>query len=219
MFSIFLVIVLLGISSIPVITKRKQPTRWFPSFGSMLRALALAIPTWVCAVLFVSLFGWLCFGMLIFAIATQAPLDAIGGMALISSLFLVGSLFWYLLLVALYSLVLRSLWAELPKFLRWLEPPKKKRDVFFGWVASTLAVGIGVTPIVVLVFLSFSNSSTVYRYWYRSELLSQGIVDQLESLTDEMFVAWFVVCAYLYQIRSVYRQAVAKKRKARQLRA
>lgn len=216
MFLIFLIV--LGIIGlIPVITKK--PFIWFPSFSSWLKALMLAIPTWICAVVFVSLFGWLCFGMLIFAIVTRSPLDAIGGMALLSSLFLLGSLFWYLLLAALYSVVLRLLWSEVPNFLRWLELPKKRRDVLFGWIASTLAVGIGVTPIVVFVFLSFENDFTVYSLRYDQELVSQVIVKRLESLTDEMFVAWFVVCAYLYQIKSVYVHKTAKKRMAKQSRA
>lgn len=29
------------------------------------------------------------------------------------------------------------------------------------------------------------------------------------------FISWFVVCAYLYQLRSVYRQTMAKRRSAK----
>lgn len=212
----FITIFLLLLVSSAIITKGKKSI-WLPSLGSVLKTLGLAIPTWVGAVLFPALLGWQCFLMLVFAIATQAPLNAISGMVALSFLFLIGSLFWYLLLVGLYSLALRLLWSEVPQFLRWLEPPKKKQDIFFGWAALTLAVLVGVTLIATWVFLSFPNNSLVYGLRYRPELVSQVIVDRLQSLSEAMFIAWFIVCAYFYQLRSAYNQAVAKKLKAKQV--
>lgn len=212
----FITIFLLFLVGSTILARSKKSV-WFLSLGAVLKTLGLAIPIWVGAVLFPALLGWQCFLILIFAVATQAPLNAISGLATLSILFLVGSLFWYLLLVGLYSLFFRLLWSETPQFLRWLEPPKKKRDVFFGWAASALAILVGVTPIVTLVYLSFLNDFSVYNLRYRENLLSQAIVDRLQSLSEEMFIAWFIACAYFYQLRSAHNQASAKKRKTKQV--
>ncbi len=212
----FITIFLLFSIGLTIITRGKQSI-WFPSLGSVLKTLGLAVPTWAAAVLFPALLGWQCFLMLIFAVATQAPLDAIGGTAALSLLFLAGSFFWYLLLVGLYSLALRSLWSEVPNFLRWLQPPKKKQDIFFGWTALTLAGLVGVTPIVTWVLLSFPDRSMLYGLQYRPELVNQLITKRLESLFELMFITWFIVCAFLYQFRSVSIQAAAKKRKSKQV--
>ncbi len=209
--SFMVVLVLIGL--IPVITKK--PFVWFPSLSSWLKALALVIPTWAGAVVIPSLYGCLCFLLLVLSAATQYPLWAIGFWAGFGSLFLVGSLFWYLLLVGLYSLVLRSLWSEVPQIFRWLELPKKKRDILFGWVASTVAVLVGVSPLVMLVLLSRDFTGVNVRY--RPDLLNQLTAAKMEAIFDRVFVMWFVVCAYCYQIRSVCRHAVAKRRKAKQL--
>lgn len=206
--SFIVVLVLIGLIS--AITRQKQPSIWFPSFGSMLRALGLAIPTWFGLVIFFSLSAWQCFVTLIFAMATDAPLNVISGLAGFGLLFLVGSFFWYLLLVGLYSLVLRLFWSEVPQFLNWLKPPKKKRDVLFGWLASSLAALVGVTPLVIVILFSgHGNDFTIESRRYR-EALNQAFV-------EGALISWFVVCAYLYQIRSVCRYAVARKRKAKQL--
>lgn len=213
MFLIFIVALVL-INLIPVVTKK--PFIWFPSFGSILRALALVVPTWIGSVVIPSLYGCLCFFLLVLSAITQAPSGAIGIWALFGSLFLVGSLFWYLLLVGLYSLVLRLLWSEVPQFFRWLELPKKKRNILFGWVASTIAVLIGVSPLVLLVLLSRDFTGVNVRY--RPDLLNQLTAAKMEAIFDRVFVIWFVVCAYLYQLRSVYVHHVAgKKRRAKQL--
>ena len=212
MFLTFIVVLVL-ISLIPVVTKK--PFIWFPSPSSWLKALALVVPTWIGLVVFPSLYGCLCFLLLVLSVATQAPLGAIGIWALFGSLFLVGSLFWYLLLVGLYSFVSRLLWSEVPQFLRWLELPKKKRDIFFGWVASTLAVLIGVSPLVMLVLLFYDFTGVNVRY--RPDLLNQLTAAKMEAIFDRVFIMWFVVCAYLYQIKSVYNHVAAKKRKARQV--
>ncbi|WP_009631029.1 hypothetical protein [Synechocystis sp. PCC 7509] len=210
----FITIFLLLLAGLTITTRGKQSI-WFLSLGSVLKTLGLAIPTWVAAVLFPALLGWQCFLMLIFAVAAQAPVNAISGTAALSLLFLAGSFFWYLLLVGLYSLALRSLWSEVPNFLRWLQPPKKKRDIFFGWTALTLAGLVGVTPIVTWVLLSFLDRSMIYGLRYQPELVSQVITKRLESLSELMFITWFIVCAYLYQFRSASIQATAKRKAKR----
>ncbi len=214
----FITIFLLFLIGLTITTRGKQSI-WFPSLGSVLKTLGLAIPTWVAAVLFPVLLGWQCFLMLIFAVVTQAPLNAISSTAALSLLFLAGSFFYYLLLVGLYSLVLRFLWSEPPQFLRWLQPPKKKQDIFFGWTALVLAGLVGVTPIVTWVLLSFPDRSILYGLRYRPELVIQVITKQLESLSELMFITWFTVCAFLYQFRSASIQAAAKKRKVKQVSA
>ncbi len=211
MFLTFLLILFL-IGLIPVVTKK--PFIWFPSLSSWLRVLALVVPTWIGSVVIPSLYGCLCFLLLVLSAATQAPLGAIGIWASFGSLFLVGSLFWYLLLVSLYSLLLRLLWSEVPPFFRWLELPKKKRDIFFGWVASTVAVLVGVSPLVMWVLLSRNFTGVNVRY--RPDLLNQLTAAKIEAIFDRVFVMWFVVCAYLYQIRSVYVHRAAKNPKRRQ---
>lgn len=214
MVSTFLV-VLFGIGLLLNFTSQKQPFIWFPSLFSWLKTLALLYPTWIGAVVIPSLYGCLCFLLLVLSAATQAPLWAIGFWAGLGSLFLVGSLFWYLLLVGLYSLVLRLLWSEVPQIFRWLELPKKKRDILFGWVASTVAVLVGVSPLVMLVLLSRDFTGVNVRY--RPDLLNQLTAAKMEAIFDQVFIMWFVICAYLYQIRRVYDHAVAKRRKAKRL--
>jgi hypothetical protein len=209
---IFLIVLVL-IGLIPLVTKK--PNKWFPSPGSWLRALALAIPSWFGLVILPSLLGCLCLAGLILAINTEAPLNAIINLAAVGLLFLVASFFWYWLLVGLYSLVLRFLWAELPKFLRWLEPPKKKRDILFGWLALSSAALIGVTPFLILALYSDHPNNFVIESRRHREY--QQALEQ--AFGEGAFISWFVVCAYLYQIRSAYVRVVAKKRKARQLRA
>lgn len=181
----------------------------------MLKALGLAIPSWLGLALLPSLLGCICLAGLILAIKTEAPSDVFINLTGFGLLFLAGSFFWYWLLVGLYSLVLRSLWAELPKFLRWLEPPKKKRDILFGWLALTLAALIGVTPFLILTLISEHPNDFVIES--RREREYREALEQ--AFGEGAFISWFVVCAYLYQIRSVCRHAVAKRRKAKQLNA
>lgn len=210
MFLIFIVVLLI-ISLVSVINRQKKPSIWFPSFGSILKALGLAIPSWLGLAALPSLFGCLCLAGAILAINTAAPMDAIVNLAGVGLLLLVGSFFWYWLLVALYSLVLRFLWAELPKFLRWLEPPKKKRDILFGWLALTLAALIGVTPFLILALMSDRPNDFVLesrRYREYQEALDRTIGEGAQ-------ICWFVICAYLYQLRNVCRRAMTKKRGAK----
>lgn len=212
MFLPFMVVLLL-IGLILTVTGQKKPFFWFPSLGSMLKALGLAIPSWLGLAILPSLLGCLCLAGLILAIKTEAPLDVFINLASFGLLFLAGSFFWYWLLVGLYSLVLRSLWAELPKFLRWLEPPKKKRDILFGWLALTLAALIGVTPFLILALISDHPNDFVIES--RREREYREALEQ--AFGEGAFISWFVVCAYFYQIRSVCRYAMAKRRKAKQL--
>lgn len=211
MFLTFLV-VLLVISIISVINGQKKPNKWFPSFGSILKTLGLAIPSLLGLAVLPSLLGCLCLVGLILAIKTEAPLDVFINLAGFGLLFLAGSFFWYWLLVGLYSFVLRSLWAELPKFLRWLEPPKKKRDILFGWLALTLAALIGITPFLILTLISQHPNDFVIES--RSDIEYREALEQ--AFGEGALISWFVVCAYLYHLRNICRWAVTKRRSAKQ---
>jgi len=206
-------VILFGIGLLLSFTSQKQPFIWFPSFGSMLKTLGLAVPTWLGAVIVPSLFGWLFVLISVFALPKNAALDLIISWAVIGLLLLVGSFFWYWLLVGLYSLVLRLFLSEVPQLLRWLEPPKKKRDILFGWLALSLAALMGVMPFLILNALSYHpNDFTFESRRYREY---KEAVDR--AFAEGAFIVWFIVCAYFYQIRGVCRHAIAKKRKAKRL--
>lgn len=187
----FIIVFLLLLIGLTVITKGKKSI-WIPSPSCWLKALGLAIPTWVGCSAFFSLEVWHGAFMLILAALLKAPLAAIGGFSLFTVGFLFVSLVWYLLIVILYSSVLRLLWKDVPQLLHWLKPPHKKRDVIFGWIASTIAVLVGAAPFLLMTF-------------YSSRLITESL--SLMGLTNDlivgkMFSGWYVSAIYLYHLRS-----------------
>lgn len=140
--------VLLIIGLIAAVTK----TKWFPYPSSWLKALGLAVPTWIGAVAIFSLEVWHFIFLLILAVVNHSPIPSI--IFVLAAGMLIVSLIWYLLLILLYSLLLRLFWSELPQFLHWMKPPSRMRDVFFGWAVSTLAVLVGAAPFLMAYFYS-----------------------------------------------------------------
>jgi hypothetical protein len=182
---------LLIVSLIAEVTK----TNWFPYPSAWLKALGLAVPTWIGATTVFTLEIWHFIFLFVLAVVKRAPSDALTGFLLFATGALGVSLVWYLLLVSLYSLLVRSLWSELPQFLLWIKPPKQKRDILFGWAVSTLAVLVGAAPFLLSAF-------------YSSRLIIETIELRgitIEEAVGKMFVGWYVTAAFLYQIKSVFR--------------
>ena len=190
---LFPLIALLLISSIMLLIKRKLPV-WLPSPISWLKALGLAIPTWIGASAFFSLEVW--HHVFLFALATISTRSLNPGVffLLFAAGFLVISLVWYLLLILLYSLFLRLVLSKIPQFLQWLKPPSRRRDVLFGWAASTLAVLIGAAPF--LLFTFYSSDLIV-------ETMRKRMGIETEEAISKMFSGWFVATVYFYHLRSL----------------
>lgn len=199
----FIIVFLLLLIGLTIITRGKKSI-WIPSPSCWLKAMGLAIPVWVGGTAIFSLEVWHGTFLVILAAFNSAPLTVIKGLSLFAVGFLFVSLVWYLLIVVLYSLTLRFLWKELPQFLHWLKPPQKKRDVIFGWAASTIAVLVGAAPFLLMTF-------------YSSRLIMESL--KLRGLTTDlivgkMFSGWYVTAIYLYHLRS-YINFNYRNRKAR----
>lgn len=190
--------ILLIFGLIAAVTK----TKWLPSPSAWLKALGLAVPTWVGAVAVFSLEVWHFIFLLILAVGKHSS-SATSVFLAFAAGFLAVSLVWYLLLVLLYSLLLRSLWLELPQFLHWIKPPSRWRDIFFGWAVSTLAVLVGAAPFLMVAFYSSKLILETMQQW--------GLTD--EDIIGKMFIGWYVTAAYLYQVRGLL-SSVPLRRKA-----
>jgi len=171
----------------------------FPYPSSWLKALGLAFPTWAGATAMFSLEVW--HFVFLFTRST-----AIGGSAplyflRVAVMFLVVSLIWYSLLVFLYSLLLRFLWREVPKSLKWLLPPKGWKSILCGWAITTLAVLVGAVPFLMFGF----NSSDLILESMRKRL---GI--EAEKALEKMFAGWYVTAAYLYQVINLFKEQKLK---------
>lgn len=167
---------------------------WFPYPSSWLKALGLAIPTWVGAVAFFSLEVWHSIFLFILSAVTRSSSPSFFLVFAVG--FLVASLIWYLLLILLYSLLLRLLWQEVPQFLRWLKPPIRWRDILFGWAVSTLAVLVGAAPFLLLAF--YSSDFIVETMRKRSGIATEAAI-------GKMFGGWYVTATYFYQMKSLLR--------------
>lgn len=119
----------------------------------------------------------------------------------VAAMFLVVSLIWYSLLIFLYSLLLRLLWKEVPKSLKWLLPPKGWKSILCGWAITTLAVLVGAAPFLMFGF----HSSDLILETMRKRL---GI--EAEQALEKMFSGWYVAAAYLYQAMNVFKQQKLK---------
>lgn len=199
----FITIFLLLLAGLTIVTRGKKSI-WVPSPSCWLKAIGLAIPTWIGCTAIFSLEVWHGVFLIILAAFKSAPLSAIRFFSLFAIGFLFISLVWYLLIVILYSLALRLLWKELPQFLHWLKPPKKKRDILFGWAASNLAVLVGATPFLLITFYS--------RRLIVESLNLRGLTDDV--IVGKMFSGWYVAAVYLYYLRS-YINFRHKNRQAR----
>lgn len=188
------VVIGLLITSLIIAAAKPGQFIWFPSPGSWIKAIGLAIPTWFGAVAVFSLEVWHGVFLFFLAVVAHAPSAALIFFLVYAAGFLAVSLIWYLLLILIYSLFLRFLWSELPRFLRWIKPPNKWRDVLFGWSASTLAVAIGAAPFLLLAF-------------YSSDLIVETMRKRMdvshEEVVSKMFGGWFVAAAYLYHVRGL----------------
>lgn len=201
---LFPVVVLLLVSSIMLLITRKLPI-WLPYPASCMKALGLAVPTWIGASAFFSLEVWhhvFLFVLVTFKTYTSPegtysipiglqsiPIGVV--FLLFAAGFLVISLIWYLLLMLVYSLCLRLLWSEVPQFLQWIKPPRRRRDILFGWAASILAVLIGAAPFLLVTFYS---SDSIWNTMER-----KGI--DTEEAIGKMFSGWYVTAVYLYHLR------------------
>ena len=181
-----------------------------------MKALGLAVPTWIGASAFFSLEVWhhvFLFALAIFKTYTfpegtysipiglqSIPIGVV--FLLFAAGFLVISLILYLLLVLLYSLFLRLLWSEVPQFLQWMKPPCRRRDLLFGWAASTLAVLIGAAPFLLITFYS---SNLIW------ETIQRRGLDTEEAI-GKMFSGWYITAVYLYHLRSLVSQPKVKDR-------
>jgi hypothetical protein len=105
------------------------------------------------------------------------------------------------LLVFLYSLLLRFLWREVPKSLKWLLPPKGWKSILCGWAITTLAVLVGAVPFLMFGF----NSSDLILESMRKRL---GI--EAEQALEKMFAGWYVTAAYLYQVINLFKEQKLK---------
>lgn len=204
---LLLLVIPLLINLIILLTGIKSPV-WFPSPGSWLKAFGLAIPAWSGFVAVLSLgFWYLVFlSLLAFASDPPAPLDALVIMPLLTAGVLVTSLLWYLLLIWLYSLFLRFLWSEVPHFLRWINPPKRKRNLLLGWGVSTLAVLIGSVPFSLPLFHLYSDYPITY-----NEVVLEAMRRQV---IDRMFIGWYMSAAYLYHVTSVVQSKIGHSAKS-----
>lgn len=191
MIPMFIIVFLVLLIGSTVITRNKKSV-WIPSPSCWLKAIGLAIPTWVAGSAIFSLEVWHGVFLVVLAAFKSAPLSVIKGLSLFTVGFLLVSLAWYLLIVILYSLALRFLWKELPQFLCWLKPPQKKRDIIFGWLASTIAVLVGAAPFLLMTF--YSSRLII------ESLNLRGITNDL--IVGKMFSGWYLSAIYLYHFRS-----------------
>lgn len=192
--------VLLIVSWIAGVTKFK----WFPYPNAWSKALKLAIPTWLGAVGIFNLMFWQFIFLFILAIIDHFPSPGI--FLVFAAGILIADLIWYLLLILLYSLLLRLLWSEVPRFWQWIKLPKKKQDVLFGWAVSTLA-----TLVPSLILLPFTS----YCY-YSSDRFSEILekfqyVEFTEEAKGKILIGWYVTAAFLYQMKSVFKSRQRQK--------
>lgn len=178
----------------PVIFMQWWPA-WFPYPSSWLKALGLAFPTWAGAVAFLSLEVW--HFVFLFTRSTAIGSSSPPYFLRVAAMFLVASLIWYSLLVFLYSLLLRFLWREVPKSLKWLSSPKGWKSILCGWAITTLAVLVGAVPFLVF---GFQSSDFIL------ETMHKRLGIEAEQALEKMFVGWYVTAAYLYQALSVFKQ-------------
>lgn len=174
---------------------RVTEAKWFPYPSSWLKAFTLAIPTWFGMVAYLSIEFWHFTFLSILVVKTDAPLEAVTFLSLLSAVFLVASLVWYRLLILLYSLSLSLFWTEVPQFLRWIKPPTRKRDILFDWAASTLAVIVIAIP---LLLFAFYSDDLIMETTQSSDLL-------IEEVVQKMIGGWYVVTAYLYHLKDLLR--------------
>lgn len=177
---------------------RATKAHWFPYPSAWLKALGLAVPTGIGAVVVFSLLFWQFVFLFILAVIERLPIPNIFLVFAVGVL--IASLVWYLLLILLYSLLLRSLWSELPQFLMWIKPPKKKRDILFGWAITSLAAL--VPALVLLPFTSYC--------FYSSDRLSEILrklqyVEFTEEVKVKILGIWYVLAAYLYHLKDLFR--------------
>lgn len=172
-------------------------TKWLPSPGAWLKALGLAIPVWIWGIVAVLVtMSWQFIFLFVLAVVHRSPIPNI--FLVFAAGLLIADLIFYLLSVLLYSLLLRLMWSEVPRFWQWIKPPKKKRDVLFGWLVSKLSAL--VPALILLPFTSYCYYSSV-RF---SEILEKfKYVEVGEEVVGKMFIIWYVTAAYLYQARSL----------------
>lgn len=172
---------------------------WFPYPTSWLKALGLAFPTWAGATAMFSLEVW--HFVFLFTRSTAIGASSPPYFLRVAAMFLVVSLIWYSLLIFLYSVLLRLLWKEVPKSLKWLLPPKGWKSILCGWAITTLAVLVGAAPFLMFGF----HSSDLILETMRKRL---GI--DAEQALEKMFAGWYVTAAYLYQAMNVFKQQKLK---------
>lgn len=170
---------------------------WFPAPHSWLKALVLAIPTWLGSV---AIFNLEALRLIVFALRAYVktyswedePQHFFLAFAGVLLAFL---LIAYLLLVLLYRIFLRCLWAEVPQFLDWLkEPFNRKRDILVSWLISMLAMLIAAAPLLLVAFDS--------RYTFM-EAMQRLTGLTIQEILTEVFVRWYVAAAYLLQLKRV----------------
>lgn len=181
---------------------------WFPAPHSWLKALVLAIPTW----LGVAVFNLEIWRLVLFAlhvyIRTYSWEDEPQHFLLaLAGVLLAFLLIAYLLLVLLYRIFLRCLWAEVPQFLHWLnEPFKRKRDILFSWLISMLALLIAAAP---LILVALDSRDTLMETIQRLT----GLTTQ--EILAEVFIRWYVAAAYLLQLQMVLKSRLFRRSPAR----
>lgn len=183
---------------------------WFPAPHSWLKALVLAIPTWLGSVAIFNLEVW---RLVLFSLYAYVRTYSIGSepeyfFLALAGVLLAFLLIVYLLLVLLYRIFLRCLWAEIPRFLYWLkEPFKRKRDVLFSWLISMLALLIAAAPLILAAFDSTRDTlmETIQRL--------TGLTTQ--EILAEVFIRWYVAAAYLLQLQMVLKFRLFRRSPAR----
>jgi len=169
---------------------------WFPSPDSWLRALVLAIPTWFgVAVLNLEVLRLIVFSLQVYVRTYSWEDEPQHFFLALAGVLLALLLIAYLLLVLLYRIFLRCLWAEVPQFLYWLkEPFNRKRDIFLSWLISMLALLIAAAPLLLAAFDSrYTFMETIQRL--------TGLTTQ--EILAEIFIRWYVAAAYLLQLKRV----------------
>lgn len=176
---------------------RATKAKWFPYPSAWLKALGLAVPSGIGAVIALSLLSWQFVFLFVLAVVDRLPIPNI--FLVFAAGTFIASLVWYLLLVLLYSLFLRLLWQQIPKAFSWIKPPKNWGAVFFGWMILTLAAM--VPALVLLPFTSYC--------FYSSDRFSEILrklqyVEFTEEVTAKIFGIWYVLAAYLYHFKDLF---------------
>jgi hypothetical protein len=171
---------------------------WFPYPSSWLRALSLAVPTYA-GVTILSLEVWRSLCWLILAAATKSSEPYF--FMLLTGAWLVASLIVYLVMVVLYSFLLRLVWKNAPGKTGWGLHPKNWWNIFYGFVVTTLATLVSFLPF--LSSIDFPRDLVLVT-------IQKYARDDWQVITT-LFSFWFVPAVYLYQAEYLTRQRLIPK--------